>query len=167
MMVNMGRVRQMATRFCFTQEAGMPDFDPRLIACRRCGAIMMKLSRDICQKCFMDEEEDFNKVKDYLRDHPGSSMKEVGCATGVAESLIEKFVSSGRLERMGVVVEHTCQTCHKQISSGIICPECKKDLKMHLQQLKEEVSRRLEPPKPKRDDSSDGGFHSGKSRRSE
>ena len=145
----------------------MPDFDPRLIACRRCGVIMMKLSRDICQKCYLEEEEDFNKVKDYLRDHPGASMKEVAVGTSVAESLIEKFVSSGRLERLGVVVEHMCQTCQKQISSGIICPECKKDLKMHLQQLREEVTRTREPLKPKRDDSTDGGFHSGKTRRSE
>lgn len=146
----------------------MPDFDSRLITCRRCGVIMMKLSRDICQKCHLEEEDDFNKVKEYLRDHAGASMKEVADDTGVAESLIEKFVSSGRLERLGVVVEHACQTCHKKISSGIICPDCKKDLKMHLQQLKEEVDRTTrEQPKPKVDGSSDGGFHSGKSRRSE
>lgn len=144
----------------------MPDFDPRLIACRTCGTIMMKLSRDVCQKCYMAEEEDFNKVKDYLRDHSGASMKDVARETHIAESLIDKFVSSGRLERLGVVVEHACQTCHTQISSGIICQECKKNLKMHLQQLREEVSKTIEPPKPVKSDS-DGGFHSGKSRRSQ
>lgn len=146
----------------FTLEKSMSGIDSRLIACRTCGAIMMKLSRDICQKCYQAEEEDFIKVRDFIRDHPGASMKEVARELKIAESLIEKFVASGRLERLGFIVEHTCQTCRKQISTGIICDECKKNLKMHLQQLRDEVNKEHIVVKPKKDDDSDGGFHSSK-----
>ena len=148
----------------------MSGGDLRLISCRICGAIIMRLSRDVCPQCHVEEEERFLKVKEYLRMHPGASVKEVACETLIAENQIQYFISSGRLERVGVNVEHKCQTCHKLITTGIICPECKRDLKAHVKQLKEEVLK----PTPKKNsdddkkpdrDGNDGGFHVGKSRR--
>ena len=145
----------------------MSGSDMRLVSCRICGAIIMRLSRDVCPQCHVEEEERFNKVKEYLRTHPVASVKEVARETLIAENQIQYFISSGRLERVGLSIEHPCQTCRKLISVGVICSECKKDLKAHVAQLKEEASKPT--PKKKPDDDKgpdrDGGFHVGKSRR--
>ncbi|HEY9070235.1 MAG TPA: hypothetical protein VIV61_08240 [Candidatus Ozemobacteraceae bacterium] len=146
----------------------MAGSDVKLISCRMCGAIIMRMSRDVCPKCHLEEEERFLKVKEYLRSHPGASVKDVARETLIPENQINYFISSGRLERVGVIIEHTCQTCHKVITAGIICSECKKDIKAHVKQLREDLSRpvpRKNTDDDKKPDRDDGGFHVGKSRK--
>ncbi|HOY68641.1 MAG TPA: hypothetical protein PLP29_17320 [Candidatus Ozemobacteraceae bacterium] len=146
----------------------MAGSDVKLISCRMCGAIIMRMSRDVCQKCHLEEEERFLKVKEYLRSHPGAAVKEVAAETLIPENQINYFISSGRLERVGVIIEHTCQTCHKVITAGVICTECKRDIKAHVKQLREEIARPAPKPDPDSDKNprrDEGGFHVGKSRK--
>lgn len=122
-------------------------YDPgKLISCRVCGAIIVKLSRDVCPKCFQKEEELFQKVKSYLRNSPGSTIVQVASDLKCDEKQVEDFIKSGRLERVGVQVSHPCQICQKVILEGIICPICKRDLKEQVGSLKdsseEEAKRR-------------------------
>ncbi len=108
----------------------------KLISCRICGAIIVKLSRDVCPKCFQKEEELFQKVKSYLRTSPGSTIEQVASDLKCTEKQVEDFIKSGRLERVGVQINHPCQICQKEILEGIICPLCKKDLKEQVSSLK-------------------------------
>ncbi|HOI90321.1 MAG TPA: hypothetical protein PLK28_07400 [Candidatus Rifleibacterium sp.] len=51
---------------------------------------------------------------------------------------MQAFINSGRLERVGLrKVAHPCQLCQKIIYEGVMCPECKKDLKDQVNNLKE------------------------------
>lgn len=108
----------------------------KLISCRVCGVIMVKLGRDICSKCFQKEEELFQRVKNFLRANPGITVKEVAQAMNCPEKHIEYFITSGRLERVGVKIAHPCQICQKTIVEGLICPECKRNLKDQVAMLK-------------------------------
>ncbi len=114
------------------------DIDDKLISCRVCGIIMVKLARDVCPTCFRDEEELFQKVKNFLRSNPGASVVQVAEHAGCKEEQVQAFINSGRLERVGLrKVAHPCQLCQKIIYEGVMCPECKKDLKDQVNNLKE------------------------------
>lgn len=108
----------------------------KLISCRVCGVIMVKLARDTCSKCFQKEEELFQKVKGFLRSNPGASVQEVAQAMNCSEEHVKYFIRSGRLERVGVKVAHPCQICQKTILDGMICPECKRNLKDQVSTLR-------------------------------
>jgi hypothetical protein len=97
---------------------------------------MVKLARDICSKCFQKEEELFQKVKGFLRANPGATVQEVAQAMNCPEEHVKYFITSGRLERVGVKVAHPCQICQKTILDGMICPECKRSLKDQVSTLK-------------------------------
>lgn len=114
------------------------DIDNKLISCRVCGIIMVKLARDVCPTCFRQEEELFQKVKNFLRTNPGASVTQVAEHAGCDEDRVQAFINSGRLERVGLrKVAHPCQLCQKIIYEGVMCPECKKDLKDQVNNLKE------------------------------
>jgi ribosomal protein L32 len=113
----------------------------KLIACRVCGVIMVKLSRDVCPKCHQVEEQLFIKVRDYVRTHPGLSIDDVAKAVGASEQQIQHFIISGRLERVGAQIAHKCQTCSKVITTGLICPDCSRGLKEQVGALQKEIAR--------------------------
>ena len=139
----------------------------KLISCRGCGTIMVKLSRDICPKCFQAEEDLFLKVREYLRANPNSSIIDVATALDTTKDQIDIFINSGRLERTGVQINHQCQTCHKVIQTGLICQECADDLKKQVGNLKKSLDDRKDSSseslfKKKDDDSKKS--HTGKSK---
>ena len=124
----------------------MAKSDLNLITCKGCGMVMVKLSRDVCQKCFQEDEELFVKVRDYIRSNPSSSIIEVAEALGVTEEKINFFIDSGRLERTGANLSHQCQTCQKMIQTGLICQECSDELKKQVSDLKKSISSKKEGP---------------------
>lgn len=130
--------------------AGAIMSDGNLISCRVCGVIMVKLARDICPKCFREEEELFQKVKNFLRIHSGASVAQVAENVGCSEEQVQIFINSGRLERVGLKkVAHPCQLCQAVIHEGVLCSECKKKLKDQVKTLKEparEEKKTKEPP---------------------
>lgn len=111
--------------------------ETNLIACRVCGVIMVRLARDTCPKCFQEEEKIFQKVRDFLRANNGASLEDVAIHTGCSIEQVEGFLRSGRLERVGVKkVAHPCQLCQKIIYEGVVCPDCRKNLKEQVTSLK-------------------------------
>ncbi|HNX74533.1 MAG TPA: hypothetical protein PLM07_07015 [Candidatus Rifleibacterium sp.] len=128
------------------------EFESKLISCRVCGVIMVKLARDVCPKCFKEEEESFQKVKNFLRTNPGASVEQVAKNAGCPADQVQAFINSGRLERVGLrKVAHPCQLCQKIIYEGVMCPECKKDLKDQVRTLSEA------PPPQEKPSRSPGG----------
>lgn len=113
---------------------------------------MVRLARDICPKCFQEEEKVFQKVRDFLRANNGASLEDVAIHTGCGVEQVESFLRSGRLERVGVKkVAHPCQLCQKIIYEGVVCPDCKKNLKEQVTSLKSLVPDSEKPPAPSGD----------------
>ncbi len=117
--------------------AEQQDGNNNLISCRVCGVIMVKIARDICPKCFKEEEELFAKIKTFLRANPGASITQVAEYCGCSEDAVHAFIKSGRLERVGLRrIAHQCELCNATIYEGVMCADCKKKLKDQVKMLK-------------------------------
>ncbi|MBC7216847.1 MAG: MerR family transcriptional regulator [Candidatus Caldatribacterium sp.] len=116
-----------------------------LARCKRCGVIFQKvIDRDICPACLEKEEEEFQKVKEFFRQHPKARLEEVSEATGVDKKTILEFLKEGRLqvaEGLEPIAELFCERCGKPISSGRLCDECRKKVAQLVQGVEEKKTR--------------------------
>lgn len=99
--------------------------------CKKCGKLFSpNASEKVCPVCRNEEEEKFQKVKEYLWDNPNATVEEVHEATGVEEELIIKFVKEDRLIAEGIDIDMLleCERCGTQIKSGRFCESCKEEL---------------------------------------
>lgn len=119
-----------------------------LANCSNCGAIFVKNSiRDICEKCYREEEEAFEKVNKFLkkRENRMASMIQVIEATGVSEDLILKFIRKGRIRLIQFPnLTYPCEKCGAPIQSGTLCKNCMTSLKEELEKFEEEQERQKE-----------------------
>ncbi|MBC9784470.1 flagellar protein [Heliobacterium chlorum] len=104
--------------------------------CPRCNRIFIPQGgRRICPVCVREEEEKYEKVREYLREYPGATLLEVVNATGVDEDTILQYIKEGRIEAsdfQDAAIE--CERCRTPISSGRLCAKCQGDLARELQQ---------------------------------
>lgn len=104
---------------------------PDVRNCRKCGRIYNYLGGPpICPVCKQAEEEDFQKVKEYLYDNPGATITQVSTELDIGIEKIKRFLKEGRLEITGddgnMILE--CENCGKSIKSGRFCDACERDL---------------------------------------
>ena len=98
--------------------------------CPRCGKIFAFLRTPVCPACQQLEEEEFERVKEYIYENPGMNMAIVSEATEVPIEKILKFLKDERLELTSesdnLVLE--CERCKKPVRSGKYCEKCKSDI---------------------------------------
>ena len=93
---------------------------------------LAELVRGLCRDCLEHEDQDFLRVREWVREHPGASVEETSGATGVTAAAIIGFVHSGRLEwaqwhpedmtcevcgAAGTLARH-CLACHERLMNG-------------------------------------------------
>lgn len=103
--------------------------------CIRCGKIYKYDGFKICPSCRRLDEEDFQKVKDYLYEYPGANISEVHEGTGVDVDKIIEFLREGRLEIAGggnLILE--CESCGVSINTGRFCNKCAAELQKQMGQ---------------------------------
>jgi len=99
-------------------------FDMELRNCKKCGKLHYGTGR-ICSECLRKEEEKFELVKKYLKEHPDSALIRVSEETGVTVSEIERFLREGRLEVTAGMGDYLrCMKCGNPIKSGKYCADC-------------------------------------------
>jgi hypothetical protein len=86
-----------------------------------------------CSKCRPNDDDDFRIVREYVYDHPNSTVRDVHEATEVPEELILKFLRQGRLTLKDDGVGLECERCGTSISSGRFCDNCAYELKNGFQ----------------------------------
>jgi flagellar operon protein (TIGR03826 family) len=110
--------------------------------CPNCGRLFVKSPfRDICGSCYREEEEAFEKVYRFLRKRENrmATMTQIIDATGVKESLLIKFIKSGRLQLAQFPnLGYPCDRCGTLIREGRMCANCSKDLNKQLEMLQKE-----------------------------
>lgn len=117
-----------------------------LANCTRCNEVFVKTSRDICPKCYQEEEEAFQTVYRFLakRENREATLDEIVKETGVEEELITKFIRTNRLQRSRFPkLAYPCERCGVEIVTGKICLECSKDIRDSFQQH-EKLAKRQE-----------------------
>lgn len=103
----------------------------KLRNCVKCGKLFSpQTGEKVCPVCRKEEENEFEKVKNYLWDNPHATIEEVHEETEVEKDTIMKFVKDERLVSEGIDVdwEHECERCGKPISHGRFCASCQKEL---------------------------------------
>mgnify|MGYP001304112886 FL=1 len=119
-----------------------------LANCSNCGRVFVKTSiRDICEECYKNEEEAFEKVNRFLkkRENRTASMAQIVEATGVPEELIFKFIRKGRTRLVLFPnLAYPCEKCGRPITKGRICKKCSKELRQELEQFEREEKRKKE-----------------------
>jgi flagellar operon protein (TIGR03826 family) len=110
--------------------------------CPNCGRLFAKNPfRDICESCYREEEKAFEKVYHFLRKRENrmATMAQIADATGVKESLLMKFIKSGRLQLAQFPnLGYPCDRCGTLIREGRLCVNCSKDLNKQFEMLQKE-----------------------------
>jgi flagellar operon protein (TIGR03826 family) len=98
-----------------------------LINCKECGKLFSSAGQKVCPDCRSSEEEKFEIVKEYLWEHPNSTVIKVSKETGVEKELIIKFMREERLAAEGLLIDYTlkCKRCGCEIKSGLFCDSCR------------------------------------------
>ncbi len=103
---------------------------PEVRNCRRCKKIFMFVTGpQICEACKKLEEEEFERVRAFLKEFPGATIQEVSRETEVPAQAIYRYLKDGRIE----VAENSpiaiqCENCGVRIKSGRFCINCSKKL---------------------------------------
>ncbi|MBX6378060.1 MAG: MerR family transcriptional regulator, partial [Clostridia bacterium] len=96
--------------------------------CRVCGRVFVAASGDRCPSCLAREEQEYERVRAFLRDRPGATPEEVVEATDVPLERVLEWLREGRLEvrQWGSVL--TCRGCGVPIEAGAFCAACRERL---------------------------------------
>lgn len=109
--------------------------------CPRCGRLFAKGIRNVCQNCFREVEQQYEKCADYLRKNKGASIVELSEAVDVSIRQITKFVREGRISLMDAPnLSYPCEVCGTLIREGHICDSCRKRLEKDLSQVNRQSS---------------------------
>lgn len=93
--------------------------------CKVCGRIFYHHHNDICPDCIIRDEQDFQKVRLFLKEFPGSKINVVEEYTGVSSKKILKYLREERLELAEKSEDFLkCLKCGKPITTGMYCSEC-------------------------------------------
>ncbi len=102
--------------------------------CKNCGRMFNYLSGpSICPICKSKTEDDFQKVKEYIREHPGAQMAEISEVNDVTIQQIRQWVREERLEfAKDSPVTLNCEKCGDSIRTGRFCEKCKNNMASSL-----------------------------------
>ena len=125
--------------------------------CRKCGKLFNYIAgMGICPDCQKRSEEDFQKVKEYIRNNPSVTVAATAEACEVEVAQIRQWLREERLTFASVEgSELTCENCGKPIISGRFCDQCKNSIAKGLNSaIAKPEAPKPEPPKSDRGSSS-------------
>src|SRR5690625_4006368 len=122
--------------------------------CAQCGEVFAKSLRDICPRCYREEEEAFEIVYRFLmkRKNREATMNEIVEATKVKEELTIKFIKQKRLRTSQFSkLSYHYEMCENEIIEGIIYENCSKGIQkeIELHDKIENIRRQQEAEKEK------------------
>lgn len=103
--------------------------------CRMCGRLYNVLSNErICPACQKKLEDKFHQVKEYLEEHPNSSVEQTATDNEVSTKQIRQWVREERLILSSATVAGiVCEKCGKPIRTGRFCKKCKESMANELE----------------------------------
>lgn len=113
--------------------------------CKICRKIFQYVSGPVyCPACRKIDEEEFEKVRTFLRDFPGANIREVTDNTGVSPNKISRWLKEERLEVSdSSPIALNCENCGVRIRSGRFCIECSKKLAREMMNAGRELRKSL------------------------
>jgi len=115
--------------------------------CPRCGKLFVKIREPICEKCVKEEEQIYEKVREYVKDNPDQTIQTICEACDVTTKRILQYLKDGRLEASkGLQSESVCSKCGKPILSGRMCEKCVLDVNFQVGDMKAQSSTKTKGP---------------------
>ena len=113
--------------------------------CKICRKIFQYVSGPVyCPACRKLDDEEFEKVRTFLRDFPGANIREVTENTGVSPTKISRWLKEERLEVSdSSPIALNCENCGVRIRSGRFCIECSKNLAREMMNAGRELRKSL------------------------
>ncbi|MBR2518493.1 MAG: flagellar protein [Selenomonadaceae bacterium] len=112
--------------------------------CVSCHKVFLSvIGESICPECRVLEQTMEEDVKEYVRDHPGITIRQLIDETGAPDKLIWRMVRQGQFDNAsGLEVQYPCGKCGKLIKNGAYCPECAVKLKMEAKKFADAMKMR-------------------------
>lgn len=129
--------------------------------CPVCGKIFVRVTRNLCPDCIEKEEEEFEVVREYIKNcNCEPTVEKISEAVGVEEKKILKWAREGRIEFnwQGSLKGVTCKRCGVDITIGEYCPNCVKFMVSQLQSMPKGQSADKKPTDRTRDSKNEGMF---------
>ncbi|OCL26763.1 hypothetical protein U472_11565 [Orenia metallireducens] len=70
----------------------------KLKNCKKCNHIFVNNGQNLCPDCIEEERNNFQKIRDYLWDNPGSNINDIHQETEVPLKIIRQFLREGRFK---------------------------------------------------------------------
>lgn len=117
-----------------------------LVNCPNCNEIFMKNKfRDLCPKCWKQEEADYDTVYKFMRkrENRAATIEQVVTQIGVKEETILKFIKKGRIQLTNFPnLGYPCDRCGRIIRTGKLCEKCTNELREDLKTFQSEEKRK-------------------------
>ena len=105
----------------------------------------------VCQSCQREEEESFEKVSAYVREHPGIPLNAVAAELELSFEILMKYVREGRLQVRGAdgTSINYCEKCGKVLTTqdahegGRFCRACEGGLSAALESTRKDLAEKL------------------------
>jgi len=108
--------------------------------CPRCGKVFYKIREPVCAACVQEENENFERVRAYVKENPNRQINEVSEECNVPVKRILMYIRDGRIDAtQGMAGELTCNKCGKPIISGKMCEKCTIELNMQVLSMKKDT----------------------------
>ena len=106
-----------------------------LSACPRCEKVFNKRDSVVCPECLTGENEDYEKVREFLQGNPTISAEDLAEEVGVELTCILRFLEDGRIETTAANKSVVCGRCGAAAISlsKRLCESC-------LQRLNSEIT---------------------------
>ncbi len=108
--------------------------------CPECGKLYVQNAIGLCADCYRQEEEDVEKVAEYLREKTKASLEEIHQATGIRHKVILRMIKRGRIVT-DTEITYECELCGAPIIEGRLCADCSKTITEQLKPKVEEWSK--------------------------
>ncbi|MDI6869867.1 MAG: double zinc ribbon domain-containing protein [Bacillota bacterium] len=113
--------------------------------CIRCGKVFMYVSKRVCPACLKEMDEIFERVRAYVKAHPGATVLEIADALEIEEQLVNEFVREGRFDVVTEAITVFCERCGKPIHRGRLCEQCAVELD---KEIRSALPKKPEEPAP-------------------
>ncbi|HHW68303.1 MAG: hypothetical protein PWP07_852 [Epulopiscium sp.] len=117
----------------------------KTVSCARCGKLYEYNGiSDYCPICMQYDEAIFQKIKEYLNEHPKATVIQVATDLDIPVKMIKKYLREGRLE----IVEAenfflNCEKCGAPIKTGRYCDKCARDFDSGVKRITNEAATNI------------------------
>lgn len=111
--------------------------------CRRCGALFHHVvGPRLCHNCKKKDEEDFQRVKEYLYENPGAAMATVCEDTNVTVKQVRHYLREGRLTvSKDSPIGLDCESCGARIVTGRYCDICRNNMSIQFASVSKSMKK--------------------------